>query len=178
MVVCLLLEAISPSKGGCRVTQDHFHNSAVRILSDRAARIEQQHVSAKAAKPRSSPPLLGRSLSLSLSLSLLLPLLPLLLLLFFLFPSARLFDTYPYTHAISPSLFRISTPPSLLVALTHSSNSRSIAGSILFLFSLLSPALPSLAVVVFTELEREREEWKERNKGGEKPGPVWRQCLR
>lgn len=40
--VCLLLEAISSGEGGCRVTQGHFHNSAVRILRGRAARIEQQ----------------------------------------------------------------------------------------------------------------------------------------
>lgn len=36
--------AVSRSKGGCRVTRQHFHNSAVRILGDRAARIEQQRL--------------------------------------------------------------------------------------------------------------------------------------
>lgn len=50
-VVCLLLGAISSGEGGCRVTRDHFHNSAVRILRDRAARIEQQRA-ANAARPR------------------------------------------------------------------------------------------------------------------------------
>lgn len=53
-VVCLLLEAISSGEGGCRVTRDHFHNSAVRILSNRAARIEQQQRAAKATRERAS----------------------------------------------------------------------------------------------------------------------------
>ena len=60
--VCLLLEAISSGEGGCRVTRGHFHNSAVRILRGRAARIEQQH-EAEAART-----LLVLEVSLSLSL--------------------------------------------------------------------------------------------------------------
>jgi hypothetical protein len=69
--VCLLLEAISSGEGGCRVTRGHFHNSAVRILRGRAARIEQQRA-AEAARTRSvlevslsplpSPPLPPRPL--------------------------------------------------------------------------------------------------------------------
>lgn len=123
--------AVSRSKGGCRVTRQHFHNSAVRILGDRAARIEQQRL----REGRETP-----LFPLSLSLSLL------------LLPPARLFDT---------SLFRISS----LLLLSRTPPTRSIAGSIL----LVPPSSSSLPVFA-----RQRE----RNKGGEKPGPVWRQCLR
>lgn len=52
--------AVSRSKGGCRVTRQHFHNSAVRILGDRAARIEQQRL-----REGRETPLFPLSLSLS-----------------------------------------------------------------------------------------------------------------
>lgn len=77
----------------------------------------------------------------------------------------------PHTHAISPSFFRISTPPCYSHALLRLALSPGPSYS----FSLL-PFLPSflpsslLSVLVpFCTRERERER---------RPGPVWRQCLR
>lgn len=68
-----MLEAISSGEGGCRVTRGHFHNSAVRILRGRAARIEQQRA-AEAARTLlvlQVSPFAPLSLYLSLSLVLL-----------------------------------------------------------------------------------------------------------
>lgn len=99
--VCLLLEAISSGEGGCRVTRGHFHNSAVRILRGRAARIEQQRA-VEAART-----LLVLEVSLSFSLSRFLSL--------FFCLSCRQSSSYPSSTIISlPSASTFSDHPSLL----------------------------------------------------------------